>query len=97
MHHGYWNDGPGGGGWWWVVMIALMALFWIGLVWFGVTLLHRRNVPVAPMGTAAAPPLPPPRRSPQSILAERLAKGEIDPDEYRLRLHALDENPPPDR
>jgi putative membrane protein len=28
-------------------------------------------------------------QAPEAILAERLARGEIDPDEYRARLDAL--------
>ncbi|MGE3140503.1 MAG: SHOCT domain-containing protein [Thermoleophilia bacterium] len=29
------------------------------------------------------------RQSPEEILAERLARGEIDPNEYRARLEVL--------
>ena len=32
-----------------------------------------------------------PRPNPEEVLAERLARGEIDPDEYRQRLQTLQE------
>jgi len=31
-------------------------------------------------------------RDPKDVLAERFAKGEIDPDEYQDRLRVLEEN-----
>ena len=93
MHDGNWHDGMGdGAGWWWFLMVIMMIAFWGGLIWIGVAVLrHNRQ----------APPTSPPisdqsvqRRSAQDILAERLARGEIDIEDYRQRLAALREPPP---
>lgn len=66
------------GSWWaWVVMVAGMIAVW-GLVLWGVLALVRR-------GSDASPPRP----SPQDILRERFAAGEIDEPELRERLGAL--------
>lgn len=77
--HGDW----GWGGWllMGLMMLAVLALLaWAAfLVWRG----------------AGRPPWddpeqrPAPRQTPDEILAERLARGEIDADEYRARLDAL--------
>ena len=93
MHHGYMNDGWGGG-WSWVAMAAMMVIFWGGLIWLAITVLRRTTHPTA-SGTPAPPTaLPaPPARTPESILAERLARGDIDPEDYRQRLQALQDHP----
>ncbi|MGW7445699.1 hypothetical protein [Kitasatospora sp. NPDC054795] len=51
----------------------------------------------APHGPAASTPTaPPPQRpAPEQLLAERLARGEIDPDGYRSRLETLRGGDPP--
>ncbi len=87
-----WNDHMGGG-WWWIPMMIMMIVVVGGLVWLGVTLIRHSNHtshlaahgPMgAPVGVAS------PRMStPHEILAERLARGEIEPDDYRQRLAAL--------
>jgi putative membrane protein len=95
MHNGYMHDGWGGGSWGWIVMAALMVVFWGGLIWLGVTLIRRTGHTPHPQATAptspGAPAAPPPavRPSPQEVLADRLARGDIDPDDYRQRLDAL--------
>jgi uncharacterized membrane protein len=70
-----------------LMLIALGAL--LVLLWRG-----RHNV--APIG---APPAPPSSASPtfnaQAILADRLARGEISPDDYRAAITVLREPPPP--
>jgi putative membrane protein len=73
-----WNHDGTGTHWWFVVGLVLVLLL-IGLV---VALLVR---------TGAAPehPVAPQRSAAEELLAERLARGEIDPDEYRERLTAL--------
>ena len=45
----------------------------------------------------AAPPAPPasPTLNAQAILADRLARGEISPDDYRAAVAVLRETPPP--
>jgi putative membrane protein len=93
MYHDRWNDGRG---WSWIPMLIMMAIFWGGLVWLGITLLRQngRNV-ASDAGNAhlvgVPPPVAPPvpRPTPQEILAERLARGEIEPDDYRQRIDAL--------
>ena len=88
MHDGSWNNGMGDSGWWWLPMIIMMIAFWGGLVWIGVTLLKRNHT--QQIGAPTAPPTGSgPKSSAQEILAERLARGEIEPDEYRQRLEAL--------
>lgn len=88
MHNGNWNDGMNNGSWWWVPMVIMMIAFWVGLTWIGVTLL-KRNQP-AQLHTPGTPPAAPARATPTAleILAERLARGEIEPDDYRQRLEA---------
>jgi putative membrane protein len=94
MHHQEWHDGWGGGTWAWIPMALMMAVFWGGLIWLGIALLRRTGNPAHPHSALPAPPPPEPpmaphRPSPADILAERLARGEIDPDDYRQRLAAL--------
>ncbi len=87
MH--YWNEGMSGGNWWW--MAIMMIAFWGGLIWITVTLVRGGNYTSHPHTPGA--PTPQARQSPQEILAERLARGEIEPDDYRLRLEALRSTP----
>jgi len=58
-------------GWWWA-MAPLMVAFWGALVWLAVTLVRGSR---AAEGTAVA----------ERILAERYARGELEPEEYRRR------------
>ncbi len=85
MHNGNWNDAMGNGNWGWLPMMIMMVVFWGGLIWLGVTLLKRNHTlqPHAPGAPLAATP------NAQEILAERLARGEIETDDYRKRLEAL--------
>ena len=92
MHEGNWHEGWNGGSWTWIPMVVMMIAFWGGLVWIGLTLLKRGNhTPMHLPATSAAPV--PPRPSAQEILAERLARGEIESDDYRQRLDALHHTP----
>ena len=87
MHNGNWNDGMDGGHWLWIPIMIMMIAFWGGLIWIGVTLLKRsHHAAPLPVPTAGMPTAKP---TPQEILAERLARGEIEPDDYRQRLDAL--------
>lgn len=86
MHYGNdWN----GGSWWWIPMMLTMVVFWGGLIWLGVALVRRSGqataAPMAPTSPSASM-----RQTPQEILAERLARGEIEPDDYRSRKAVLD-------
>ena len=90
MHNGDWNNGMSGGAWWWmaIMMFAVLA----GLIWIGITLV-RHNSQIPHMQTPGSAPLAAARQTPQELLAERLARGEIEPDDYRTRLDALNERP----
>ncbi len=84
----YWND-HGMNGWGIGLMTVSMLLFW-ALVVFGVVALVRYVGHASHHHPAAPPPTGPPERpTPEQLLAERLARGEIDPDEYRRRLDVL--------
>jgi len=73
----YGSDGPP---WWgWFLMSVTMVAFWalvIGVVWYAVTHATRGDHSPAP-------------RSPEQILDERFARGEIDADDYATRRDAL--------
>jgi len=77
-------------GWDWITMI-LWSLVWISLVgliaWVAIP--WARNGPEPPRPDQAFP-----IKTARELLDERLARGEIDPDEYRLRREALDTHPP---
>jgi putative membrane protein len=74
----WWSDGTA---WWgWLLMSLGMFAFWGGLiwlVWYAIT--HTST------GAMSAPSM----NSPEQILGERFARGEIDADEYRARRDAL--------
>ena len=75
----YW-DGHSGG--WAVGMAIMMIVFWgsiTALIWVGGRALLNRP----PLPGASAP------REPRDILAERLARGEIEPEEFERRLELL--------
>jgi putative membrane protein len=68
-------------GWAWVAMTVGMIVFWGLLITLAVVLVRGLN---RPADQAYGP-----RPSPQQLLAERFARGEIDEEEYRRRLGAL--------
>jgi putative membrane protein len=76
MHHG-------GGHWWW----WLIALFLLVVLVLAVVALFRPQ-PVAAESSRTSVPS---RNPAEALLAERLARGEIDADEYRRRRDALRE------
>ena len=57
--------------------------------------LWRGRHPVAPAGGPPAAPPASPTLNAQAILADRLARGEISPDDYRSAITVLRESPPP--
>jgi putative membrane protein len=87
MHYGEWNDGWGGA-WAWLAMMVMMVAFWGGIVFVVVMLMRHGNQAT---GRQAAETMQPPAATsaPREILAERLARGEIELDDYRQRLEAL--------
>jgi putative membrane protein len=77
MHNGNWHNGmDGGGSWWWMAIV--MVIFWGGLIALAIAFIRRPHHAMQPAAPGA-----------QAILAERLARGEIEADEYRSRLDAL--------
>ena len=87
MHDGRWNDGWGSGNGWWMAIMMIVVV--IAVAWIIVTVLrhgtHQHSSTVAPIPASAAASRP----TPQEILAERLARGEIEPEDYSKRLAAL--------
>jgi uncharacterized membrane protein len=75
-----------------MLFFPLLLLIAAGVL---VALLWRGRYPVMPVSSTppAAPPLSPTFNA-QSILADRLARGEIGPDEYRAAITVLRETPP---
>ena len=63
-------------GWGWLVMTVLMFAFWGAVIW-GIVAVARGERPSAATS------------DPETLLAQRLAAGEIDEDEYRSRLDTL--------
>lgn len=70
----HWNDGLSWSNW--TLMTIAMVVFW--------TLVIRAFVAVT-----RSPQRADPHRSPEQVLAERFAAGEIDRDDYNQRLTAL--------
>ncbi len=76
------GDGGGSGHWWWwLVGFGLFALLVTAIVLVVVNTSRGNG--------SASPAEGSPRSSAEDVLAERLARGEIDTDEYRQRLTAL--------
>jgi len=79
----YWY-GSGMSGWGYALMTVSMVLFW-GAVIVGIVALVR-HFGRGGQQTPAPPSTP---ASPEQLLAERFARGEIDDEEYRQRLAVL--------
>ena len=71
-----------------LMLIAVAALL---------VVLWRGRHAVASVGASTVGPPPPvsPTLNAQAILADRLARGEISPDDYRAAITVLREGPPP--
>ena len=72
-------------GWGWLLMTLGMLGFWALVAVVAVALLRRPGQP----DQQRQPDQPPPGA--EEILAPRLARGELDPDEYRPRMQTLQE------
>lgn len=85
----YWYD-HNVSGWGWFAMSVGMILFWAVVIAAGVALFRsfgrRGEQPPADRSRAGSHPQSP---TPEQILAERFARGEIDEDEYQRRLSTL--------
>ena len=79
-----WWYGSGMSGWGYGLMIASNVLFW-ALLLVGVIALVRHLARGDRITTAGTRP------TPQELLAERFARGEIDEQEYRSRLDTLNQ------
>jgi len=80
MDRGDMNNG--GGHWWaWLIGLGVLAVVVVLVVWMVTRLTQAHSAP------ASAPQ--PSRPSAEDVLADRLARGEIDEDEYRRRRDAL--------
>jgi putative membrane protein len=88
MRDGFYNGG--GGTHWgaWILMIIAMLVFWGALAWIIVTLLRHRGSHSDPR------PVPPSGASPDArrILDERLARGDIEEEEYKRRRDLIKGN-----
>lgn len=79
-----WWYGPGMNAWGYVLMTASMVLFWALVIFGGVALV--RYLGRADRVEAARP-------TPEEILAERFARGEINEGEYQHQLDLLTGSP----
>jgi putative membrane protein len=88
MRDGFYNGG--GGTHWgaWILMIIAMLVFSGALAWIIVTLLRQRGSHSDPR------PVPPSGTSPDAlrILDERMARGEIEEEEYKRRRDLIKGN-----
>jgi putative membrane protein len=73
-------------GWGWLLMTLGLFGFWALVAVFALALLQRPGQP-----DQQPPPDQQPRQNPEEVLALRLARGELDPEEYRQRLQTLQE------
>ncbi|OAH10371.1 SHOCT domain-containing protein [Streptomyces jeddahensis] len=77
----FWYD-HGHGGWGWFAMSIGMILFWALIIMVAVLLFRALSRPHEHTRNPAVP-------TPEQILGERFARGEIDEEEYRRRLDVL--------
>ncbi|WP_187645611.1 SHOCT domain-containing protein [Streptomyces sp. TRM49041] len=69
-------------GWGWFAMSASMILFWALIITVAVLLFRALNRAPDHTHVSASP-------SPEQLLAERFARGDIDEEDYQRRLAAL--------
>jgi putative membrane protein len=89
----YWDDGHMDNGWGVVMMLGMLgiwALVAVAIVW----IIRSTRTPTAtpampPVSTTGLSAAGSVTASAEQILAERLARGDIDPEEYKTRLEAL--------
>lgn len=84
-----WHDGWGA--WGWALMTIGMVAFWGIVAWAVVSATRCRPWREPPPAT----PPPPITQRAEDILDERLARGDLDVDEYRRRRDALHAPRPP--
>ena len=84
-----WNHGWGWGWGGWIVMGLLMVVFWAVVITLVVLAIRYFTSDRSSAGATRAAPAP---SRAEDLLAERLARGEIDADEYRQRMALLREH-----
>jgi putative membrane protein len=72
-----WSHGP-----WGLAMWIGMLAFWAVAIWVVVNLTHIRGTPARTQ-----------RPAPETILAERFARGDVDAAEYHARIAGLRRHP----
>lgn len=81
----YWDNGHMDAGWGIVMMLSMLA-FWVliafAIAWFVRTTRTLHPTPPQLPGVTVT-------SGAEQILAERLARGEIEPEDYQVRLAAL--------
>ena len=89
MYHGY---GYGGGNHWGLCVLVIVALvvFWAALAWIIVTLVRHRGTPPGSIPPAPGSGSSRPSSDALRILDERLARGDIEEDEYTRRRSLIE-------
>lgn len=78
-----WNDDGSGGDWWWLGLLIMAAFMVLCMVMMVRMMSHGGH------GSSAGAPPRDRLDTPERTLADRLARGEIDTEEYQRRLGAL--------
>jgi putative membrane protein len=76
----WWDGGPGWGGW--LVMTLIMVIFWGAVIFAGIVAWRAVNRSDRQRQQVD-------ERSPELLLDERFARGEIDAEEYTHRRELL--------
>ena len=76
-------------------VMTLLPLVVLGAVIGLAVVLWRGRSSATPVSPTGPPPAASPTFNAQVILADRLARGEISPEDYRAAITVLRETPPP--
>lgn len=77
--------GNGMNGWGYALMVVGMIVFWVLIVVAVIAVIRA----LTPATTPTPQPPAPASDTPEHLLAQRLARGEIDEDAYKRTLHLL--------
>lgn len=90
---GNWDDGHMGDGWGLAMLFGMLSIGVLIAIAVGLAVLWAARSTKPPVPAAPEPPAGSRMRSvtgqAEQILAERMARGEIDTEEYQTRLEAL--------
>ncbi len=81
-----WWHGGNPGGWGIALMTISMVTFWVLVIAAVAAVVRYLGRPLQQAPTPPAQPYPP---TPEQVLADRFARGEIDEEEYRRRIEVL--------